>query len=294
MDWLALKIALEFESGGDSKDCDFWPGAEEDSQEAPECPSWRIYTDANNHPATDAADSPPFGMNALKIRRRLGQLTKWIGKPSKPSIALAGSISMVMDTLFGNGREKPDFKWHLRVQADGGGNRNQGPHVQDQIITFEVKNSAGKWKADATALEAAISLWMFHITELETCNKAQDSESRKNADTDWLQDLEPRRQVRRVLGPNSNTFREYIRRWLDDGVVEELGITNLNPAHQFSGPIGFVRLERQGNHSSKSPIACLYMNTLLRGARSDPPPSQARPVAIAHTTPETNCPTPVP
>jgi hypothetical protein len=101
-----------------------------------------------------------------------------------------------METLFVNEVDKPDFEWHLKVQAEGEGDQRPDSHAPGQIIKFEVKNNAGRWKADATVIEAAISLWMYHIHRLEVRSGAQDNKSGGNIDPDWLQqNLELRRRL---------------------------------------------------------------------------------------------------
>jgi hypothetical protein len=203
---------------------------------------WTVFTDKVNFANVwrSERDSSPAGkaQHALNVRQRLGQLTKWIGETSKLSVAVARSIGLVMDTFFGSDQAQPSFNWFLEVRTD-----DKPP----EYIKFKVEHTAGKWKADATEIEAALSLWIFHIREMEAERKGK--ETAKSFKGNWLQrDVKLRRQISRVLGPDTADLRRDIVWWIGDGVV--LPGSHDNRVRDvrgvpggFSGPIGFLGSE---------------------------------------------------
>lgn len=243
LDWLALRIGRSCEGVEDSR-FNFWPGHNETLQILSPLP-WRIYTDDHNFAYTSgnkAISQIMTAQYAANARRRLGRLTEWTGKATKPSIAVSQSISVVMRILFGNDPNMSPFVWCLKVQVGD----------EPQSIEFRVENIMGKWKADATKIEAALSLWMFHIWLEETRNGSNLKSNwvRKRTDADWLQqDPELRHQVIRVLGPNTDDFRKDLKWWLGNSIDEIIPQQPLG----FSGPIGFVGLESQTEGWGKSP-----------------------------------------
>ncbi|KAF8541770.1 hypothetical protein BDD12DRAFT_945844 [Trichophaea hybrida] len=178
LDWLALRIGRSCGGVEDSSGFNFWPGRNETLQiESPL--RWRIYTDDHNFAYSSGNKTTSQIMTAqyaANARRRLGRLTEWTGKATKPSIALSQSISVVMRILFGNDPNMSPFVWCLKVQV--------GDELQS--IEFRVENIKGKWKADATKIEAALSLWMFHVWLVETRNGSNLKSNwvRKRTDAD--------------------------------------------------------------------------------------------------------------
>jgi len=231
MDWLALRMVFdteELEVSEQPETCKFWPEdgyqfkPKEDSRsnESPgrnlsqECWSWTIPTGIQNlaYAGTWGPSVPTRNeaQKALGVRRRLGQLTNWVGVASKPSIAVASSIDTVMNTLF-KGSKWNVFMWYMKVLSGG----------KEQNVYFEVrKDKNGKWKTDATAIEAALSLWIFHIHDTKTKDKL--SATKNEADSDWLRrDVELKQEIIRLLGPDTSTkeLRRDISWWIGDDIV---------------------------------------------------------------------------
>jgi hypothetical protein len=101
--------------------------------------------------------------------------------------------------------------WYMKVLSGG----------KEQNVYFEVrKDKNGKWKTDATAIEAALSLWIFHIHDTKTTDKL--SVTKNEADSDWLRrDVELKREIIRLLGPDTSTkeLRRDISWWIGDDIV---------------------------------------------------------------------------
>ncbi|KAF8248448.1 hypothetical protein K440DRAFT_600001, partial [Wilcoxina mikolae CBS 423.85] len=156
-----------------------------------------------------------------------------------------------MDRLFGD-ESATTFVWYLKVELDG---------VDTEMIEFKVENINGIWKADATELDAALSLWAFDIQESEDKamgtgmndgKKARKGDRAPRArDTikgDWLQrDVELKREVTRMLGPDTEDLRRDIGWWIDGGLIRTGNETfktqrDGGASAGFVGPIGFVGL----------------------------------------------------
>ena len=267
MDWLALRIA---ESDGDSS---LWASGQPDQAVYP---GWKIYTGGDNHayegsldlkwPGGALSESQPESQpepqpglqselqpdpmraplshspssqaeHALNIRRRLGQLTKWTGQTSLASISAARSIGVVMNTLFDDcptGR----FTWFLRVQIGD----------KEDKIPLQVRKPESnlEWGIDATYIEAALSLWIFHIRTSE----AQKKE--KRFDMDWLQEnAQLKRQVFQLLGLDeaSGALRRQIEWWIGDVIYE----SDVPQDQGLASTVGFVN-KMSEEQTSGTPI----------------------------------------
>jgi hypothetical protein len=234
MDWLALRIA---KWDGPPEDSGFWPkdhqafGDYRTNGSRNERLSWGICTDAKNVACVSeqALSLSEKAQYALNVRRRLGQLTNWTGISSLGStaVAVAKSIEVVMNTLVNDGIET-NFVWFLKVQIDG----------KEAQISFQIDKPKSKWKIDATYIEAALSLWIFHIRENEADQKSDD---KKGSDVDWLrEDVELNRTVVQILGPDtpSKGLRRDINWWIGE-------VTNKNNGDNknVTGPLGFIGIE---------------------------------------------------
>ena len=172
---------------------------------------------------------------ALNIRRRLGQLTNWTGQASLASISVVSSIEAVMNTLFND--KTGSFTWSLGVEVDG-----KAAEIWLRIEKrIEKPGSEQGWKIDATSIEAALSLWVYHIRSTESSKKS----TKKGAFKDWLRDdLELKREVVQLLGPDDlGTLQRDIKWWVGDLVY----MKNDSAAHRGQAaqvdPVGFVDIE---------------------------------------------------
>jgi hypothetical protein len=258
MDWLALRI-VQSDAGKD-----FWPNKQEFE---PKEPRTSTNTDQNQQPKTemgwkvctasqhnyDHCSNLETGkaQKALKVRQRLGKLTKWTGKTSQPAVAVATSIGAAMDTLWGNELVRP-FIWPLMVQMHSS--------TEPEKVEFRVENINGQWKADATEIDAALSLWAFYVYDMEAKGMGKNADSDKGTATtiedDWLQQgVELRRQTTRVLGQNTQVLRRDIGWWIGKGALPSTSNVNLGgdegPGSGYLGSIGFLGLERFGLEGQK-------------------------------------------
>ena len=256
MDWLALRIAKNSNF--------FWPPDGKIRKNGLgdrhlERLTWEILTNYNNiacvgswesgeprnpqsHSGSHSAPHSDLDVGeaqyALDIRRRLGQLTGWTGPASTLSIAVADSIETVMNNLFDD-TEHTEFTWSLRVKV-GDVEDNHG--IQFKVAKKEM------WEMDATHIEAALSLWLFHISE--TPDKSTEEES----GNDWLRkDKNLKRKIIGLLGPGkSEALSRDIKWWVgemirgDDKPKSNDG-NNAQRSSGFTGPVGFVGVGSNDN-----------------------------------------------
>jgi hypothetical protein len=228
MDWLAREMTIK---------PDFWSPSDKRTDEQPyelaqRMPqkdqneksdiSWTISTGPSALAcrgmwASGTEEHHGTAQKAMKARQRLGDLTRWTGPASKPAISVASAISTVMEKVAT--WEAGVFYWYLDASF-----------TDKEQIRFAVSESGGKWEADATAIEAAISLWAFHIRTTEESEKTQNdvdiaTSAHDRSHHDWLQeDTLLRRQTRRILGPNTKALIMDLSLWIGD---------NLNPQPQW-------------------------------------------------------------
>ncbi|KAF8536309.1 hypothetical protein BDD12DRAFT_291003 [Trichophaea hybrida] len=228
MDWLALRIA---------KDSNFWPP--DDLRHLSEHLAWEILTNDNNIACVGSWEPGSFSyldaekaQYALNIRQRLGQLTNWDGPASRLSIAVADSIEIVLNTLFDHTNHSA-FTWSLKVRIGD----------IDGKIRFKVDKNIGingMWEMDATHIEAALSLWLFHIHE-------KDESKKEESRNDWLRkDKSLKRKIRRLLGPGgSEALHRDIKWWIGDidDKTKSNESNNVRQSSGFAGPVGFAGVE---------------------------------------------------
>ena len=263
MDWLALRIAADkeflsvpFESEADGEYLPNPGNGKHDSD------NWEIHTGTGILANRGSFVGEPFlswlvdgrgaanlcqGQKAMKVRQRLGHLTEWPVRASKAAIAVADAIEIVLNSFFPfpekdlklvlpspEEESKLGFIWDMDVRVcgkDGGAGEGK--------ITFIVQKQPNRWVADATEIEAALSLWVFHIRSQES-NAEQDRKGR-----DWLRkgDLGRETRFRQVLGPDTEALRRDLDWWIgpeshteqQDDTNLLIGFSGLKPNPESSG-----------------------------------------------------------
>ena len=276
MDWLALKMAKSDQQSGNEG---FWPSVDQGPEDGrgggrlnlSRPLKWKVSTGDNNLAHAGFWDSNPSNgeeprlepqqeplpgplpgplplplpqpepesqpglsnkqaTSALDLRRRLGQLTNWTGQTSLTSISVASSIEAVMNTLFND--IKGGFTWSLGVEVDE-------KAAKISLRTEKPRLEQG-WKIDATCIEAALSLWIYHIRFTESSKKNM----KKGAVNDWLRDdLELKREVVQLLGPDEpeKALQRDIKWWVGD--LTYVNNDSVAQRGRATGPVGFVNIE---------------------------------------------------
>jgi hypothetical protein len=176
---------------------------------------WHILTGPNARAlwspgAQDANHTLNASQMLVKLRKRLGILSKWTGPASQAAVALASSIDEVMNALFPS-EDTTTFVWSLSVRFGD----------EDQWIRLVVeKPSTGKpWISNAAEIEATLSLWLYHArgseTQADRTMGAIDSIGQFDPE-DWLRsgDLALQRQNLQFLGPDTASLRRDLKWWI--------------------------------------------------------------------------------
>ncbi|KAA8894727.1 hypothetical protein FN846DRAFT_785993 [Sphaerosporella brunnea] len=249
MDWLAREMTAKpkfWSPSGNRTDEQLHESAQTMSQNGQDgkCDiSWTISTGPSALAcrgiwASRTVEHHGAAQKAMKVRQRLGDLTRWTGPASKPAISVASAISTIMEKLaITPPTEAGIFYWCLDASF-----------TEKDQIGFAVSQSDGKWEADATAIEAAISLWAFHIRTTEECEKTQKSvdiatSTQDRSHHDWLQeDTLLRRQTRRILGPKTKALLMDLSLWIGDHLNPQPLETGDRATEEKETFLGFVGL----------------------------------------------------
>lgn len=264
MDWLALRFSMEsgfWENHSGSLDDGHFDEDDEGERSQRLNTSWSIATQAENialrgiwAPENQSPTKQmPDAHKVMKVRQRLGRLSQWVGPAGKQAVALANSIEAAMGAFFVAGIVKKPRPWHDRedsaefmfetppsvfvwsLAVDLGTTR--------QSCEFTVRLIDGKWKADATELEAALSLWLYTINERQKAlvekvnSRFIDARQKARVDasssadpirmpevenTDWLrQDNALRNNCYRVLGRASKSLSRDLGLFVDSAFAPQ-------------------------------------------------------------------------
>ncbi|KAH0541543.1 hypothetical protein FGG08_004018, partial [Glutinoglossum americanum] len=264
MDWLALQIAENPNFLRDFSD----PG----NAKQPSAPNWEVITPNPDNLAlrwntvtqtggkgTQTTEEGQEGQaqNAVKIRQRLGQLTKWVGVASDQAIAVANAIEVIMNKLlpsveFEGRAVQQTFIWRLGVSY---GTRQEIGFTVTQVTRGQIK----LWRVDATEIEAALSLWNYHFWRKYYDLKTRQQDS---GQYDWLRSAKNimARPCRRVLGPNTDALHQDLAWWIGDGVAQESRAGYEGQSTEVGLRLGFSGLEPNSDSSGKSPKLWLSLS----------------------------------
>ncbi|KAK3358060.1 hypothetical protein B0T25DRAFT_517382 [Lasiosphaeria hispida] len=176
-------------------------------------------------------DSLSSAHSVMKIRRELGELAGWHGPASVEAISLARAIEEAMGSLFG--RSEKEFTWSLGAfWALGLDDRDR----DRKQIHFHIKRHEGAWKAYADEIEAALSLWLYSVDQLENgasgehqgrppdgrgAEKSIQGETPRDA---WLRKGTPTKRSLQLLGPQTAALYRDLQWWIPDGTVSIVGV----------------------------------------------------------------------
>ncbi|KAK1699708.1 hypothetical protein BDP55DRAFT_626412 [Colletotrichum godetiae] len=125
----------------------------------------------------------------VMIRRHLVQLANWQGPASTEAVSLARSIEAAMNLFF---------------------------RTQSRIIIPGLSQREGNWNAPADELEAALSMWLFSVDELEKNEEINHQDIMGDEkDDEWLRVKgPPARPGLRVLGPYTESLHRDLSWWM--------------------------------------------------------------------------------
>lgn len=268
VDWLALHIAsirMHLPGGGE-KNQDSVDEPEENRYSVDEpkkgefrMSEWWLQADTR-HWVTKPVGESQGAQRILGVRRRLRQLTKWKSPASEAAMAVARSIDVVMNALVPLDGHDHKFTWYLSAVFKGSSGESAG--YESQTLEFCINHDGRKWKADEDEIEAALSLWLYHINDP---NAGHHKSSEKAMELDlgsdgikrvvkltWLSDPEKQTyEVARVLGRYSTTLERDIEWWVGDSVSCKKVSVPSNPGvssenKKLGGLIGIVEPHSEG------------------------------------------------
>ncbi|KAI9770168.1 MAG: hypothetical protein M1839_003270 [Geoglossum umbratile] len=243
MDWLALGFATNPE---------FW---DERATSDPEFREWEVATDAASLAYPGELEEDPgvkrgasdlglegdgeisarlsigkggedddfsLAQRAVKVRQRIGLLTGWAGPASGEAISVAIAIETVMNTFLDRGLR---FTWSVEVKVGG----------KSEKIDFTVSREEEGWHAEESEIEAALSLWIFHIRHQKQKDQEHEGYVGEELSKRRLQRRDPVRggRYRRVLGPGQEALRRDLDWWVGTGVATE--VKTSEPADILTG-----------------------------------------------------------
>ncbi|KAM5353012.1 hypothetical protein ACJZ2D_017120 [Fusarium nematophilum] len=213
---------------------------------APVVKEWRIVTGGSSNTfeklrkTSEGGDLEQNGNRdseahmAMEIRRDLGELADWRGPASAEAVTLARAIEVTMDALFGNSLTG-EFTWSL-------GAHYLQPGVQS--VNFRLERDDKGWKAYADEIEAALSLWLYSVGELERDKHEQEQNqhqqeqnqhqqereqhkspgTRPRKDDGWLRAKGlPAKHSLRLLGPSTPALCRDLQWWIPRDVAGIMG-----------------------------------------------------------------------
>ncbi|TGZ80757.1 hypothetical protein EX30DRAFT_50565 [Ascodesmis nigricans] len=269
MDWLALRIAetqnlapSEIQNQAPA----FWPERDIDVKSdfrdgLKNGLIWKVFTsDKNfaragkwaNEPAKDAnsqglssGSELNLAQRALDIRKRLGDLTNWTGPTFMLAVAVARSVEAVMNSgvvRVGVG----NFTWPLDIQV------NPDTRLGVQL---SVEYREGRWEMVSSQVDAALSLWLYHIRHAD-CNTSHSGSPRDRLP----KDKGLMQKVGRVMGSRASHAAERDNGWWI-GNLENYSTSHDKDdgKHPQSskpfGPIGFVGIMPESVENESASMA---------------------------------------
>ncbi|KAK1473027.1 hypothetical protein CCUS01_05634 [Colletotrichum cuscutae] len=162
----------------------------------------------------------------VMIRKDIAQLANWQGPASMEAVSLARSIEATMDLLFRDS-EQVDYTWSLASQRG-----EPGENLEEQLIYFRLNRIEGKWNAHADELEAALSMWLYSIDDIEKNEETNHQDTvGDNKDDKWLRVKgSPSRPGLRLLGSYTESLHRDLSWWMPSEttrIIRLYRLTNL-------------------------------------------------------------------
>lgn len=172
----------------------------------------------------------------LKVRQRLGFLTRWPSPYASQAAFVALAIEIVMNTpkLFSS---KDEFEFIWTMNAPG-----------NQLIRFSVtrKDIDRRWEANLAEIEAALSLWLFSVRAQDITPQIENDPLNNEVYSDngvWLRSgVASRKQGKRLLGKSTKLSRRDMQWWMGGGIGKVLEVNDV-PETEADAKDGSDRIE---------------------------------------------------
>ncbi|KAK1519015.1 uncharacterized protein CCOS01_11835 [Colletotrichum costaricense] len=157
------------------------------------------------------------------VRKDIAQLANWQGPASMEAVSLARSIEATMDLLFRDS-EQVDYTWSLASQRG-----EPGENLEEQLIYFRLNRIEGKWNAHADELEAALSMWLYSIDDIEKNEETNHQDTvGDNKDDKWLRVKgSPSRPGLRLLGSYTESLHRDLSWWMPSETTRIIRLSRL-------------------------------------------------------------------
>ena len=216
----------------------------------PEPPSLGSQSSTNTRRSQGAAEKPCLAQQALDLRVRLGQITKWSGPKTEEAVMLSNSIETALKTL--NPQLPVDNEYAIALQVNTGQNKSRAasasrPNDHGEV-ELAIMQDGDKWKVNDSQLEALLSLVSF--STLATKQKRNGKNQEETGGEKRSQTVENRQSIGwlRAKAPDMQTYEKVIGKfspklvsdlswWIVDGlqglmevkVVDEVSETVFAP-----------------------------------------------------------------
>ncbi|KAI9736241.1 MAG: hypothetical protein M1834_001127 [Cirrosporium novae-zelandiae] len=248
MDWLALRVGscpdyLKDIAGGlpDLSRCancgKMYKDKNSSERDQLHCqvPEWEIFSKPGclaipgsfKNPRESTPEGSAIPQEVVNARKRLAELTRWIGPAYGDTISIVNAIEKVMNRFFPLGEQSRNhFVWFLdaRVFNEQSISDELNPFKPETgKIKFVVeKDEKGMWKADSREIEAALSLWIYHFRKRG--QQVIEIQETSHEVSDWLRPTESSMEMEpfRVLGTYTNTLETDLRFWIRSDIVSAL------------------------------------------------------------------------
>ena len=231
LEWLATRLASD---PGKLWRSDEFEGTEEDSTAKDCTPFWS--EECINFGIVTASDSKPLAFPVdvcapvdtlstytVRMRARLGWLSKWSTRGSDAAIDLAKAMEVVMNALFPPLPNGPDLcqtlLWPMRTITD----------LNHQIrFSVNYNMERGTWEASSAALSAVISLWLYAAQKSEDDRTA---EMQSGGEADWVRagDRALRQSNIKLLGPATSACIRDLKWYASDAMSNVVKVKELPP-----------------------------------------------------------------
>lgn len=209
LDWIATRIVRDYAR--------LWPDMKDHDEQCligeddvfwdKDCWKWGIVSGISTDGYNLQLLTPQVSNShsVVMVRKRLGSLSNWLGPFSDLAVSVATVIEAVMNSICSFSEEN-----YLRAESiywsvnSGTNSRDDDRHEQIYLKLSKVGPN-GPWKADATEIEAVLSLWLYSVQHKErgfTSLTIPKGNEQVIPEEDWLRhgDAAIRRDCLRFLG----------------------------------------------------------------------------------------------
>jgi len=219
LDWVATRIARD---AGDlwptSGSSDLWLDIRCSNEnishgfQSKICWNWGIVTGTDTNGYNFHEQHPPSGAHhVVKVRERIGLLSRWVPMAFDAASITATAIEVVMNTLFipqrNSGRK--EMSWSINGHARG---------EMKSSIYLMIKLEDGRWKANVAEIEAIMSLWRYSVEEDEQANADEDSWIAISNERLRHGSAGLRKRSIRLLGRKEKYYLTNLQLYLGDGI----------------------------------------------------------------------------